>query len=101
MGDALGEVMKQVIFSQFVQFPPLPLVPDLSDPAKFNGSSSPTFDLTNTTNLYISSPKGNYLPCLQRIKLKSRQNYNKAFMYCAIYSLGDNLCNFAFSSFLC
>ena len=60
MGDALGEVMKQVIFSQFVQFPPLPLVPDLSDPAKFNGSSSPTFDLTNTTNLYISSPKGNY-----------------------------------------
>jgi len=57
MGDALGEMMKQVIFSQFVQFPPLPLVPDLSDPAKFNRSSSPAFDLSNTTNLFITSPK--------------------------------------------
>lgn len=50
--------MKQIIFSQFVQYPPLPIVPDLSDPAKFNGSTTPSFDLSNTTNLFITSPKG-------------------------------------------
>ena len=58
MGDALGEMMKQIIFSQFVQFPPLPLVPDLTDPAKFSGATEPKFDMTNTTNLYITSSKG-------------------------------------------
>jgi len=57
MGEPIGELVKQVIFSQFVQFPPLPLVPDLSDPAKFSGSTQPAFHLTNTTNLFITSPK--------------------------------------------
>jgi len=57
MGDTLGEIMKQVIFSQFVQFPPLPIVPDLTDPAKYSGNSEPKFDMTNTTNLYITSAK--------------------------------------------
>ena len=58
MGDTLGEIMKQVIFSQFVQFPPLPIVPDLTDPSKYSGNSEPKFDMTNTTNLYITSAKG-------------------------------------------
>ena len=58
MGDTLGEIMKQVIFSQFVQFPPLPIVPDLTDPSKYGGNSEPKFDMTNTTNLYITSAKG-------------------------------------------
>ncbi|XP_023326182.1 monoacylglycerol lipase ABHD12 [Eurytemora carolleeae] len=57
MGDKIGEIVKKIIFCPFVQYPPLPLVPDLSDPAKFNGSGSPAFDLTNTTHLFITSPK--------------------------------------------
>jgi len=57
MGETIAEMMKQVIFSQFVQFPPLPLVPDLTDPAKFCGNTEPNFDMTNTTNLYITSSK--------------------------------------------
>jgi abhydrolase domain-containing protein 12 len=57
MGDKLGELTKQLIFCPFVQFPLFPLVPDLSDPAKFNTAGSPAFDLTNTTHLFITSPK--------------------------------------------
>jgi len=55
MESSLGKVAKKLIFCSFV--PPLPLAPDLSDPGKVTGSTAPKLNLSNTTNLYINSPK--------------------------------------------
>ena len=54
-----GSILKQLIFLPWVQYPPFPRVPDLSDPAKFSFTSEDdNFDLTNISHLFISSPVG-------------------------------------------
>jgi hypothetical protein len=50
-----GTVLKQLVFLPFVQYPPLPRVPDLSDPA-YADPRAP--ELANSSNFYISSPPG-------------------------------------------
>ena len=50
-----GSVLHKLIFLNWVQFPPLPLVPDLSDPAAFGFS---TETQSNISHLFISCPRG-------------------------------------------
>eukprot|EP00090_Calanus_glacialis_P001841 TRINITY_DN11369_c0_g1_i1.p1 TRINITY_DN11369_c0_g1~~TRINITY_DN11369_c0_g1_i1.p1 ORF type:complete len:329 (-),score=117.80 TRINITY_DN11369_c0_g1_i1:1353-2339(-) len=54
-----GSVLQQLIFIPWVQYPPFPRVPDLSDPAKFSFTQGEeNFDLSNISHLFISSPVG-------------------------------------------
>jgi len=54
-----GSVLQQLIFLPWVQYPPFPRVPDLSDPAKFSFTQGEdNFDLSNISHLFISSPVG-------------------------------------------
>ena len=54
-----GSVLHKLIFLNWVQFPPLPLVPDLSDPANFSfKAGDEEFDISNISHLFISSPQG-------------------------------------------
>jgi len=54
-----SSVLKQLVFLPWLQFPPLPRVPDLSDPSKYGlsdegGQEEPCF----ASHLFISSPIG-------------------------------------------
>ena len=54
-----GSILQNLIFLNWVQYPPLPLVPDLSDPANFSfRAGDEEFDVSNISNLFISSPQG-------------------------------------------
>jgi len=54
-----GSVLNKLIFLPWVQYPPFPRVPDLSDPAKFSFTQGDeNFDLSNISHLFISSPAG-------------------------------------------
>ena len=54
-----GSVLHKLIFLNWVQFPPLPRVPDLSDPAAFTfKSDSEDFDTSNISHLFLSCPGG-------------------------------------------
>ena len=51
-----GSVLHKLIFLNWVQFPPLPLVPDLSDPAA--SDSDGDFTQSNISHMFISCPRG-------------------------------------------
>ena len=54
-----GSVLHKLIFLNWVQFPPLPRVPDLSDPSAFTfKSDSEDFDTSNISHLFLSCPGG-------------------------------------------
>ena len=53
-----GSVLHKLIFLNWVQFPPLPLVPDLSDPATFFSAEAPDSSQSNISHLFISCPRG-------------------------------------------
>ena len=53
-----GSVLHKLIFLNWVQFPPLPLVPDLSDPAAFFSAESADWSQSNISHLFISCPRG-------------------------------------------
>lgn len=54
-------LLQQLVFLPWVQYPPLPRVPDLSDPSKFNWTQEDDkeeFDTAGISHLYISTPLG-------------------------------------------
>ena len=57
--SVVGSVLHKLIFLNWVQFPPLPLVPDLSDPTHFTfKAADEDFDTSNISHLFISCPGG-------------------------------------------
>ena len=54
-----GSILQNLIFLNWVQFPPLPRIPDLSDPSKFSfNKNDDNFDTSNICHLYISTRVG-------------------------------------------
>ena len=52
-----GSLLHKLIFLNWVQSPPLPLVPDLSEPAAFFSADDPDFTQSNISHFFISSPR--------------------------------------------
>ena len=52
-----GSLLHKLIFLNWVQSPPLPLVPDLSEPAAFFSADDPDFPQSNISHFFISSPR--------------------------------------------
>jgi len=51
-----GSLLQNLIFLNWVQYPPLPLIPDLSDPSKFSfNKNDESFDTSNICHLFIST----------------------------------------------
>ena len=59
---AVGKLLRNLVFLPWVQYPPLPRVPDLSDPSSFKwkqvNSEEDEFDASLVSHLFISSPNG-------------------------------------------
>lgn len=54
-------LLQQIVFLPWVQYPPLPRVPDLSDPSYFSWTlpeDEEEFDTAGISHLFISSPMG-------------------------------------------
>ena len=52
-----GSLLHKLIFLNWGQYPPLPLVPDLSDPAASFSADDPAFSQSNISHLFISCPR--------------------------------------------
>jgi len=61
---AVGKLLRNLVFLPWVQYPPLPRVPDLSDPSSFkwkqvkDSAEEDDFDASLVSHLFISSPTG-------------------------------------------
>lgn len=56
-----ANLLKELVFLNRIQYPPLPRVPDLSDPSRFSWSQpedGEEWDSTGISHLFISSPAG-------------------------------------------
>ena len=58
---AAGKLLRNLVFLPWVQYPPLPRIPDLSDPSSFKWkqeNEEEEFDASLVSHLFISSPTG-------------------------------------------